>query len=200
MSDNTPQRKRRALPDPTDPLPTGEQPVAAGKSFMRIEVPASSTAQRLVTNTRRKLADLPALPEHMNSFAIVLIYTASGLSDREIAVATGFDASQLLRIREHPAYTQLEKFVIDAVHEQSGATVAATLAAAEVKAAESIVSQVDSEDADIAYRASKDVLDRRGHSPKQQVDMRTMMNNTFRIEVVDKRSNARPVIDAQLEE
>jgi hypothetical protein len=133
----------------------------------------------------------------MNTFAIVLVYTASGLSDAEIGVATGLSAEQLARIRTHAAYTELEGMIVNAVREQSKKEVTAILAEKEVIAAERVGMLVDSEDEKVALAAAKDILDRRGHAPRQQLDIRAEMLNTFRIEYVDRRDDP-PVIDAEV--
>jgi hypothetical protein len=187
------------LPSPNSPLMLDDGtslPPSSIQTFARIEIPSNTAAQRLVSNTNRKLADLPALPEQMNSFAAILVYTASGLSDSEISIALGLKATQIKRMREHSTYQQLESYMIDAVREQSKQNVVSILAEKEIKAAERVGELVDSLDEKVALAASKDILDRRGHAPKQQVDVRAEMMNTFRIEVVDKR-DAKSIIDVE---
>lgn len=190
-----------SLPDPSAPLMLGDGsaiPPSTAQTFARIEVPSNSQAQRLVTSTRRKLIDLPALPKQMNSFAVLLVYTASGLNDNEIATATGLSVAQIVKLREHPAYAQLEQYVIEAAREQSKGEVTAILAQKEVRAAERVGELVDSEDEKVALAAANSVLDRRGHTPKQQVDINVEMRKTFRIEYVDKRGEP-PVIDMEVD-
>lgn len=190
-----------SLPDPSAPLMLGDGsaiPPSTAQTFTRIEVPSNSQAQRLVTSTRRKLIDLPALPKQMNSFAVLLVYTASGLNDNEIATATGMSVAQIVKLREHPAYAQLEQYVIEAAREQSKGEVTAILAQKEVRAAERVGELVDSEDEKVALAAANSVLDRRGHTPKQQVDINVEMRKTFRIEYVDKRGEP-PVIDMEVD-
>jgi hypothetical protein len=192
----------RNLPDANAPLVVSDGVAiapTASHGFARIEVPSNSKAQRLVTGTRRKLLDLPLPTKQMNSFAVVLVYTASGLSDSEIALATKLSIEQIAHIRKQAAYQQLEEYVTSAVMEQSKNDVAAILAEKEVKAAEKIGDLVESLDEKVALAASKDILDRRGHTPKQQIDLRAEMLNTFRIEYVDKRGEP-PVIDMEADD
>lgn len=193
----------RGLPSPDAPLLSADgEPIlpTAAKSFGRVEVPSSIEAKRLVSTTRRKLMDMPALPQHMNAYAAALVYTISGLSDSEISLAMKLDVAQIKRLREQPAYRQIEEYIIQAVKEQTAAQVTDILAQHEVKAAEKIGALVENMDPKIALAASKDVLDRRGHVPKQVIDLRTQMQNTFRIEVVDKRGVEKPVIDMEIED
>jgi hypothetical protein len=186
------------LPDPNAPLLIGDGvAVMPATPFSRIEVPSNSKAQRLVASTKRKLADLPAIPEHLNTFAVLLVYTASGLSDNEISVTLGMTPAQLIKLREHRAYKQLEQHMIEAVAAQSKTAVAAILAEKEIKAANTLGDLLDSEDHRVALQAANSVLDRRGHTAKQPVDPAQEMRATFRIEVVDKRQDAIPVIEME---
>jgi hypothetical protein len=168
------------------------------QTFARVEVPSNSQAQRLITSTRRKLIDLPALPKQLNSYAVLLVYTASGLSDQEISAAIGLSIPQISSLRQAQAYTQLEQYVLEAAREQSKEHVIEILAAGESKAAEKLTALLDSEDEKIVLAASKDVLDRRGHTPKQQVDVNVEMRKTFRIEYVDRRNDPE-IIDMEVE-
>lgn len=184
------------LPSFNDPLLLGDgeqiKPTSA-QTFARVEIPSNTSAQRLVSNVNRKLVDLPGLPEQLNTYSVILIYTISGLSDSEISIATGIKPQQVKRIREQSAYQQLESFVIDAVREQTKNDVVGLLAQKEVRAAERVSELVDSIDEKVALSAAKDILDRRGHVPKQQIDV--SMGAVFKIEYVDKRK----IIDVENE-
>lgn len=185
------------LPSPDDPLSTATvrmiRPTVA-KTFKGIEVPSNSVAQRIVSSTRRKLADLPAVPKQLNSIAAILVYTASGLSDAEISVATGFTVDQIKHLRNHPAYTALESNVIEAARNDAQDRIRNMLADNEVKAVKRIVDLIDLDDPKIALAAAKDVLDRGGIRQKEVVDHRHQMDGAFVIEVVDQR-NEPPTID-----
>ncbi len=187
------------LPDANEPLrlPDGTVVVpSVASTFTRVAVPSNSHAQRLVSNTHRKLAELPALPKQLNSYAAILVYTASGLSDAEISVATKFTVEQITLLRAQPAYSQLEQFIIETVKQEAATEVKSILLNGEVKAATRVVALIDSEDDKVALAASKDLLDRGGHKAAEKLDIRADMLNTFRIEVVDKRGNV-PTIDME---
>ena len=181
------------MPDGTRVSPTTAQ------TFSRVEVPTGTEAQRIVAGTRRKLADMPAIPKHLNSFAVVLVYTASGLTDNEIAVATGFTPAQVASLRSQSAYSQLEGMVIEAVKEQAAGAVKEILVKGELTAAQKLVELSADDDPRIALSAAKDLLDRGGHKAAEKIDIRAQMTNTFRIEVVDKRDGDAPVIDMEPE-
>lgn len=181
------------LPDGTTVRPSTAQP------YESIEVPSTAEAQRIVAATRRKLVDLPALPKQMNSYAVVLCYTASGLSDNEISVATGFTVAQIANLRQQPAYSALEGMVLEAVKSQASTAVKEILVKGEVRAAHRLVTLAESEDDRIALSATKDLLDRGGHKAAERLDINAHIQNTFRIEVVDKRDSDAPVIDVEAE-
>lgn len=189
------------LPPPNTPLQLADGTMivpSVANTFTRVAIPSNTEARRLVSNTNRKLAELPALPKQLNSYAAILVYTASGLSDDEISVATKFTREQIALLRTQPAYTQLESFIIDAVKQEAVVEVKSILASGEIKAATRVIELIDSEDDKVALAASKDLLDRGGHKAAEKLDIRADMMNTFRIEVVDKR-NAVPTIDMEID-
>lgn len=181
------------LVNPTEPLtlPDGKvlRPSTHATFDNALAIPSAREAVKLVSSTRRKLAELPALPKQMNAYAVVLVYTASGLSDAEIAIATGFDISQIKHIRSQQAYAAIADMVIEAAKAQAASVVTDILAEGEVKAATKIVALTDSIDEKIALAASKDVLDRRGHKAADKIDIMSSMEGMLRIEIVDKRDD-----------
>lgn len=193
-------RNKQSLVEPDAPLITANGAVQPTVSSMykRVELPSATEAVRLVSTTRRKLADLPALPKQLNAYSVVLVYTASGLSDTEIEIATGFTVAQIQLLREHDAYKTLEQMVFTAAREEAQGVVKGILVKAEVRAAEKISELVEFEDPKIALVAAKDILDRGGHKPREQLDVRHTMMNAFRIEVVDRRDEK--VIDMEVDD
>jgi hypothetical protein len=49
-----------------------------------------------------------------------------------------------------------------------------------------IIRLIDSNDSEMALAASKDILDRAGHTPKQVSEMNINMTGGFRVEFVDR--------------
>lgn len=158
----------------------------------RVEIPTRSQAQRIVTNTRRKLADLPALPKQLNALSAVLVYSLSGLSDDEISVATSLPTSQIAGIRNTPAYCALENNVVTAVREAFTGEASDILVRAKRKAAEKLESHLDSEFDAISLRAAEAVLSKNAEalSNAKSGSMEALL-----IEVVDKRNSALPSLD-----
>lgn len=187
------------LPAPNEPLRLADGTVvvpSVSSSFARVEIPSVTAASRIVASTRRKLAELPAVPKQMSTYSTILVYTASGLSDDEISVATKLTREQIEHIRAQPAYAELESFIVEAVRSEAANEVKAILVKGEVRAATKVIELVDSEDDKVALAASKDLLDRGGHKAAEKIDIRADMMQTFRIEVVDKR-DAVPTIDME---
>jgi hypothetical protein len=131
----------------------------------------------------------------MNSYAAILVYTASGLSDAEISVATGFSVEQVLKLRAAPAYSVLEENIINAVKQESTQEVNSILARGKVRAAQRIVEMVDSEVDVLALKAADSLLDRTGHKAVEKVEVNHMQ--MLRIEVVDKQARDIPIIDME---
>lgn len=189
------------LPAPGTPLLDGAMPVPTrGTVPAFVPVPTNVDAQRLVSNTQRKLLDMPGTPAQLNGWAAVLVYTASGIDDKEIALALRLTPSQVRSIKQQPGYLELERNMIAAVKEQTAEAVQDILSQGEVKAANRVVQLVDTVDEKVALAAANSILDRRGHKAAEKIDIRAQMLNTFRIEVVDKRENAAPVIDMELDD
>lgn len=189
------------LPKPGAPLQLADgsvlQPTVAS-TFKRTEILSNTAAQRLVSNTHRKLEELPATAKQLNGFAAVLTYTGIGLSDDEISVATGLTGEQIVWMRQQPAYTTLETYILSAAKQEAVSEIKAILVGGEIKAATKIVELVESDNEKISLAAARDILDRGGHKAAEQIDIRQSMMNEFRIEVVDKRERL-PIIDLEID-
>lgn len=158
----------------------------------RVEIPTRSQAQRIVTNTRRKLADLPALPKQLNALSAVLVYSMSGLSDEEISAATSLPISQIAGIRNTPAYCVLENNVIAAVRDSFTNEAADVLVRARIKAAEKLESHLDSDFDAISLRAAEAVLSKHADAV---TNTKSSSMDALLIEVVDKRNSALPSLN-----
>src|SRR5678815_5301503 len=69
-----------------------------GREDEFIEVPTQREAQRIVTQTRRKLSELPEVPRTMNAVGVVLSYTLFGLADDELSLIHISEPTRLLSI------------------------------------------------------------------------------------------------------
>lgn len=189
-------RLENDLPEVDEPLDGYDPVVPAGRRIT--QVPTNGEAVAIIEGTRRKLADLPVTPRHLNPIACICLYTLYGLDMQEIAVATGLGMDQIQAIRMSNEYALMQRAVVDTVLETETGEVKDFIKKAAGKAGQRIVSQIDSQNADVAYRAAKDVLDRSGLRPMDPHADRSGMSMGLVIEVVDKRGDKdRPVIDME---
>lgn len=151
------------------------------------EVPTHREAQRQVTAVRRRLEELPAPPKQMNAISVVLSYSMYGLSDEDIALATGLTKQQVGTLKMSDAFTKMRDAVIEGMIESDKDDVRALISAHAKNAASRVVELLDSEDEKIALKAAADLLDRGGHRPADIVEHRHKMESGLVIEFVHKR-------------
>lgn len=123
-----------------------------------VEIPSATEAQRLVTETRRTLAELPAIPDTMNPINIVLCYDLFGMSSSEIAVATRLTVEQVESIKAHDAYGQMRASVCKSIQSATENEVVDIMAKGRVRAARKLYKLVDNTDPDIALKASSQIM------------------------------------------
>lgn len=163
-----------------------------------IEVPSNSQAVAIIEGTRRKLNELPITPKALNPVACICMYTLYGLDIQEISVATGLSIDQINNIRMTNEYSIMQRAVVDTVMEANTGELKDYIKKGAKKAAERMDTLIDSPFADIALRASKDVLDRAGLRPADVIEVRGRMDMGLVIEVVDRKMDeVRPVIDME---
>lgn len=160
-----------------------------------VEVPTFHDAQRMVTATRRKVADLPELPKTMNAVGAVLSYTLFGLDDDEIALATGFTVDQVGRIKVSDPYTQMHDAVVRSVLDSETDLVRDLLAKNAKNAANVMVDALQSGARSDRMAAAKDILDRSGHRPADVVEHRHRVDGGLVIEYVKRGDRDLPTID-----
>lgn len=193
-------RPRVELADDDEPLDSPNGPVMPVAPVRRkmVEVPSNRQAVAIIEGTRRKLGDLPVTPKHLNPIACVCLYTMYGLDLQEISVATGIPLDQINNIRMSNEYGVMQRAVVDSVMETETGDVKDYIKKAAGMAARKVEEMVSHPNADIALRASKDVLDRAGLRPADVIEHRGRMDMGLVIEVVDRRDdNDRPIIDME---
>jgi hypothetical protein len=196
-----------ALPTSAEPLrladgtliaPSGRVVKKSVSPSEMIEVPSNTIAQRMVAASRRKLADLPALPQQMNVISVVLMYTMFGVNDDEIAIATGMSVEQVTSLKGHDVYSRVQEEVAKNIIVQDQSEIRTLVAANARKAANRIADLIISDDDDIALRAAKDTLDRSGFRPADVVEHRHSVSGGLVIEVIKRDDSVKlPTINLE---
>lgn len=156
------------LANPGDPLVrrVGNE-LVDDKGTRYVAVPSDSEAVRQIAHTRRQLAELPDIPKNMSPIGVVVAYELFGLSDQDIAIATGLTVMQVRHIMDLEAYDAFKRSIVESIEKQEGDTVKAIFIEKAKTAAMGIVETMSSPDRKIAFDAKKEVLDRSGNTVKQ---------------------------------
>lgn len=193
------------LPSPNEPLRlldgtlvypggnTGTQP-AAIPGF--VEIPTHREAQKVITATRRKLADLPELPKTMNAVGAILAYTLFGMDDEEIAIATKLTIEQVGRLKMGDAYGQMHEAIVRTIVDSETDVVRDMLAKNARNAAATMVEALQAGNRSDRMAAARDILDRSGHRPADIIEHRHRVDGGLVIEYIRRGSeDVPPVID-----
>ena len=162
-----------------------------------VEVPTNTEAQRVITQTKRKLDDLPDVPARMNTIGLVLSYHMFGLSDDEIGVATGMRTEQIVNIKMLEPFADMQKAVTEQIIARDKGVVSDVIESAAIHGANKVISLMHgAEDEGLQFKAAQDVLDRSGHRPADVLEVRHSMANSLKIEHIIRSDEAQaPVID-----
>lgn len=187
-------------------LPDGRKVnVVTGKQVKDsfINLPTVTEAQTVVANTRRKLADLPDIPQKMNAISAVVAYSLFGLNESEISVALGVPVERVRAIQMLDAYTEMTDAVIDGIKTQDQDPVQKLIHQHSLGAAQRVAQlAMDADDEKVQLGAAKDILDRAGHRPADVKEFRMSMESTMLIEHVTRAEHAEVedinIIDAEV--
>jgi hypothetical protein len=160
-----------------------------------VEIPTHQEAQRIITQTRRKLTDLPAMPKQMNAIGAVLSYVLFGLDDEEIAISTSLTVEQVQAIKDADPFRQLYDVVAQTVLEQQAETVRDVFAKNAKNAANTMVEALQAGTRTDRMAAARDILDRSGHRPADVIEHRHRMDGGLVIEIVKRDEHKVPTID-----
>ena len=145
-----------------------------------VEVPSATEAIKLVTKTRKRIADLPDVPQRMHVVGAVLSYRLFGFDDQEIALALNLTEAQVGRIIMSDAFITLHKEVVNGILRSETDNVRSLFEQNARRAAENVVKIASRQDA-LGFRAARDVLDRAGMRPADVVEHRHMMDGQLQI-------------------
>lgn len=190
------------LANPGDPLVrrVGNE-LVDDKGTRYVAVPSDGEAVRQITHTRRQLAELPDIPKNMSPIGVVVAYELFGLSDQDIAIATGLTVMQVRHIMDLEAYDAFKRSIVESIEEQEGDTVKAIFVEKAKTAALGIVETMGSPDRKIAFDAKKEVLDRSGNTVKQISEHVHKEEATLNIVYVNASSpDQMPTVDVDFKE
>lgn len=184
------------LAGPSDDAKVGDDTLTDMNGSALVEVPTHDEAQQQVVTMRRRLIDLPDIPERMNTLGVVLSYELFGLSPVDIAEATGLSFGQVSAIMLLDAYGELRVAVIEGIAERDAQGIRDVFLQKAGRSAVRITELAESDRADIALMAAKEVLDRSGHTVKQVVEHQHTIDGALRIEFIKRDTSEKvPTID-----
>lgn len=197
------------LPDANEPLvladgtkidPTSGK-VIRDQVAKFVSIPSPSEAQKLISKTRRTVADLPLPPSQLSGVALVAFYTLFGLQDRDISIAVDgkLTVEQIAQIKELEAYTDFMTTAKENIINTETSTVRDMFQQHAAAAANKIINAVTQTDDDsvLGFKAAQDILDRAGHRPADIVEHRHTMEDTLQIVITKRDETVQvPTVDA----
>lgn len=180
-------------------LPTGAEPLVLadgriilpnGKMVAPTPPPESESITPVIDYTLvvapepRKLEELPDTPRVMNAICVVLAYKLFGLSDDDVATATGTDVERIRRIIDNDAYTEMQRAVVRGVVDSEAGSVRGLFQRYSRDAVGTLVETLKEGKRADRVAAARDILDRAGHRPNDVVEHRHRMEGGLTIEVI----------------
>lgn len=153
-------------------------------------IPNASEAQAIVAKTRRSIADLPMPSNQMNALSLVMFYKMYGLSNNDVAITVGISLEQVKNIQALEQYKNLFADIQKSVLEHEADDIREFFKQNAKGAASKIVEIAQEDEGVLGFKASQDILDRAGHRPADVVEHRHTMENSLRIEYIDKKATA----------
>ena len=165
-----------------------------------VEVPSNTEAQQIVARARSSLADLPALPKQMNLINVILTYSLLGITDEEIAIATGLTTKQIGQVRMQEAYGKVQDLLAEQIADSGKEAVRTFLNQHALSAAKQVVQVMESTTREeMALAAAKDILDRTNNRPVDVHEHRLMVDGGLRVEIIKRTpDNEMPTLDLEV--
>lgn len=196
IEEQLPEGVKLRLPDGSLLLANGQvmRPQEAIQPAVTVgrEIQNGRAASRTLEKMHRKLGDLPeGGSKQLNAIAAILTYTQVGLSDEDIAIALGTHIDAVTGIKELDAYRQLSDMFDTNVFDDAKRTASHILARASGRAADTLVTGLDSANEQVAIVAAKEVLSRtgissdtQGHEKKTGLNIRIVRKGEKRDETI----------------
>lgn len=187
------------LADPLEPLiladgtkidPATGKAIKEKRQTRMVAIPSASEAQNIVAKARRSTAELPLPSAQMNIISLTLFYTLWGLSDQDIAVTigNGITIHQIANIKKLDEYKNILSDIQSTILEHESGEIKGFFVQRAKEAAHKVVSLMDEEGA-LGFAAAKEVLDRSGNRPADVVEHRHKLEDSLKIEFIQKKQN-----------
>lgn len=146
---------------------------------------------------KRTLADVSIPFAQMNAIMLVATYTIWGLEDFAIGKLMNVETQNVERIREHDAYDEIYRQLIESFRYAEAATVHGYISSKAKAAAQVVVSTLRSPSGDLRFTAAKDILDRSGFRPADRVEHVHKFDDELKIRYVSDDVTP-PTIDLEI--
>lgn len=167
-----------------------------------VVVPTNEEAVQEVTRVRKRLADLPDIPQgQLNITAVVCTFYMFGLEDFEIAHAVGLTETQVQNIKMTAAFDDLVETLRGNMLEGQQDDIRSLLVSHANTAARTMVNELSSSNGQNRIVAAKDIMDRAGFRPADVVEHRHKVEGGLTIEYVKKGGEENmPTLDITAED
>ena len=166
-----------------------------------VHVPSNQEAVQEVTRVRKKLSDLPDVPEKLNTIGVIAAYYLFGLDDWEIAHAVGCTERQVTNIKMTQPFTEMIDGMRVNMMEGQQEDVRSMLTQGARQGARVMLDAMTSQSEQNRIVAAKDIMDRAGFRPADVVEHNHRVDGGLTIEYVKKGGEeAMPVIDISVED
>lgn len=145
---------------------------------------------------RRVIQDLRAPAQAINVVAVVLTYTLLGISDSEIAEATGLSAQDINKVRDSRIYSESFSNVMQELINANSEYIECRIAAYSGLALNNIADiAMRAKNKTLKFTANKDLLDRAGHRPQDQAGRQNQGLNELHIVITSPSDVVQAKID-----
>lgn len=165
-------------------------------------VPTNTEAVREVTRVRRRLSELPDIPQgQLNITAVICTYHMFGLEPFEIAHAVGVTENQVNNIMMTTAFDELVSAMQQNIMDGEAEDVRSLISKNAIRAVTAMSDALTSQNEQNRIVAAKDILDRAGHRPADIIEHRHRIDGGLTIEYVKKGGeDDLPTIDLKAED
>jgi len=193
------------LPDPNEPLQTedGTLPPLSSVSSNRFgrnyeEIPSNIQTQRQVARVQRTIKEIPIDPQQLNAVSLICAYTLIGLSDSDMAVATGLTEKQIGILKMSEGFSYVYDAAIESIISTDADDIRQMVVGHARESVRTIANLRDGSEFDqVRLAASKDLLDRAGHRPADVIEHRHSLDGDLRINIIENTSIGDTIIDLE---